>query len=67
MVVFPDGEMIVENNSLVQNKKVYVVQSTYRPVTDHLFELLIFCRWSKTGQCQKNNGNYSLFWLCSTR
>lgn len=42
VVTFADGEIIVENDSLVQNKKVYVVQSTYRPVTDHLFEILIF-------------------------
>lgn len=53
VVVFPDGEMIVENNSLVQNKKVYVVQSTYRPVTDHLFELLIFVDGLKRANAKK--------------
>ena len=42
VITFPDGEMIVENNTPVQNKKVYAIQSTYRPVTEHLFELLIF-------------------------
>lgn len=42
VVTFADGEIIVENLTPVQNKKVYIIQSTYRPVNEHLFELLVF-------------------------
>lgn len=42
VVVFADGEIIVENTTPVQNKNVYIIQSTYQPVSEHLFELLIF-------------------------
>jgi len=53
VITFADGEMIVENNTLVQNKKVYIIQSTYRPVTNHLFELLIFIDGLKRANAKK--------------
>lgn len=39
---FADGEIICEPNSSVRDKNVYVIQSTCAPVTEHLFEILIF-------------------------
>jgi ribose-phosphate pyrophosphokinase len=39
---FADGEIIVENNTTVRGKNVYVIQSTSAPATERLFELLIF-------------------------
>ena len=42
VVTFADGEIIVENTTPVQNKNIYIIQSTYRPVSDHLFQLLVF-------------------------
>lgn len=53
VISFPDSEIIVENNTLVQAKKVYVIQSTYRPVTDHLFELLVFIDGLKRANAKK--------------
>jgi ribose-phosphate pyrophosphokinase len=42
VIHFADGETIVENNTTVRGKNVYVIQSTCPPVTERLFELLIF-------------------------
>ncbi len=39
---FADGEIICEPKSSVRDKNCYIIQSTCAPVTEHLFELLIF-------------------------
>jgi len=39
---FADGEIIIENNTTVRGKNVYIIQSTSAPATERLFELLIF-------------------------
>lgn len=39
---FADGEIICEPFESVRDKNVYIIQSTCTPVTEHLFELLIF-------------------------
>ena len=39
---FADGEMICEPLNSVREKNCYIIQSTCTPVTQHLFELLIF-------------------------
>jgi ribose-phosphate pyrophosphokinase len=39
---FADGEIICEPKESVRNKNVYIIQSTCNPVTEHLFEILIF-------------------------
>lgn len=39
---FADGEIICEPIESVRDKNVYIVQSTCTPVTEHLFELLVF-------------------------
>jgi len=39
---FSDGEIIIENNTTVRGKNVYIIQSTSAPATECLFELLIF-------------------------
>ena len=39
---FADGEIICEPLNSVREKNCYVIQSTCSPVTEHLFELLIF-------------------------
>ena len=38
---FADGEILVELGESVRGKKVYFVQSTYKPVNERLMELLI--------------------------
>ncbi len=38
---FADGEILVELQESVRGKNVYIVQSTYNPVSTHLVELLI--------------------------
>lgn len=53
VVTFADSEIIVENKTNVQGKNVYIVQSTYRPVTDHLFELLVFIDGLKRANAHK--------------
>lgn len=53
VVTFPDSEIIVENETAVQGKNIYVIQSTYRPVTDHLFELLVFIDGLKRANAKK--------------
>lgn len=53
VITFPDSELIVENNTMVQGKNVYIIQSTYRPVTDHLFELLVFIDGLKRANAHK--------------
>lgn len=39
---FADGEIIVETLQTVRGKSVYIIQSTCRPVTESLMELLVF-------------------------
>ena len=39
---FADGEIICEPINSVREKNCYIIQSTCAPVTEHLFELLIF-------------------------
>lgn len=39
---FADGEIMCEPINSVREKNCYVIQSTCNPVTEHLFELLIF-------------------------
>lgn len=39
---FADGEIICEPTCSVRDKNCYIIQSTCAPVTEHLFELLIF-------------------------
>ena len=39
---FADGEILCEPIDSVREKNCYIVQSTCYPVTEHLFELLIF-------------------------
>lgn len=38
---FADGEIIVEPEETVRGKNIFLVQSTCRPVTDHLMEVLV--------------------------
>ena len=53
VITFPDSEIIVENNTIIQNRRVYIIQSTHRPVTDHLFELLVFIDGLKRANAKK--------------
>ncbi len=39
---FADGEILVEPQCSVREKNCYIIQSTCGPVTEHLFEILIF-------------------------
>lgn len=39
---FADGEILCEPNESVREKNCYIIQSTCGPVTEHLFEILIF-------------------------
>ena len=39
---FPDGELFVKLHEDVRGRDVFIVQSTCRPVNDHLVELLVF-------------------------
>ncbi|HVP10253.1 MAG TPA: ribose-phosphate pyrophosphokinase [Phycisphaerae bacterium] len=39
---FPDGELFVKLHDDVRGRDVFVVQSTCRPVNDHLMEVLVF-------------------------
>jgi ribose-phosphate pyrophosphokinase len=39
---FPDGELFVKLHEDVRGRDVFVIQSTCRPVNDHLMELLVF-------------------------
>jgi len=38
---FADGEIFVQSNTSVRNKSVFVVQSTHKPASDNLMELLL--------------------------
>ncbi len=38
---FADGEILVTPNETVRGRDVFIVQSTYNPVTEHLMEVLI--------------------------
>ncbi len=40
--VFPDGELFVKLHEDVRGRDVFVLQSTCRPVNEHVMELLIF-------------------------
>ena len=52
---FADGEIICEPKDSVREKDVYIVQSTCTPVTEHLFEILIFVDALKRASAHKNN------------
>ncbi len=39
---FADGEIMARTLSNVSDKKCYIIQSTAKPATEHIFELLIF-------------------------
>ncbi len=50
--VFPDGEVSVRLDEAVRGHPVFIVQSTAPPVTENLFELLLFvdaCRRAASG------------------
>lgn len=50
--VFPDGEVSVRLDEPVRGRPVFIVQSTTPPVTENLFELLLFvdaCRRAASG------------------
>lgn len=53
VVNFNDGEIIVENDTPVKGKDVYVIQSTSKPVTQSLFELLVFVDGLKRASANK--------------
>ncbi len=52
---FADGEIICEPKESVREKDVYIVQSTCTPVTEHLFEILIFVDALKRASAHKIN------------
>ncbi len=52
---FADGEIICEPLDTVRDKDVYVIQSTCSPVTEHLFEILIFADALKRGSARQIN------------
>ncbi len=52
---FADGEIICEPKDSVREKDVYIVQSTCTPVTEHLFEILIFVDALKRASAHKIN------------
>ncbi len=52
---FADGEIICEPKDSVREKDVYIIQSTCTPVTEHLFEILIFVDALKRASAHKIN------------
>ena len=52
---FADGEILCEPADTVRDKNVYIVQSTCAPVTEHLFEILIFVDALKRASAGKIN------------
>ena len=52
---FADGEIICEPGISVRNKNCYIVQSSCGPVTEHLFEILIFVDALKRASAREIN------------
>ena len=52
---FADGEIICEPGLSVRNKNCYIIQSTCGPVTEHLFEILIFVDALKRSSAREIN------------
>ena len=52
---FADGEILCEPVESVREKDVYIVQSTYTPVTENLFEILVFVDACKRASSRKIN------------
>ena len=52
---FADGEILCEPVESVREKDVYIVQSTYTPVTANLFEILVFVDACKRASSRKIN------------
>jgi ribose-phosphate pyrophosphokinase len=50
---FPDGELFVKLHDDVRGRDVFVVQSTCRPVNDHLLELLVFIDCLRRASAQR--------------
>ena len=50
---FPDGELFVKLHDDVRGRDVFVVQSTCRPVNDHLVELLVFIDCLRRASAQR--------------
>lgn len=52
---FSDGEILCEPLESVREKNCYIIQSTCGPVTEHLFEILIFVDALKRASAHKIN------------
>ena len=52
---FADGEILCEAVESVREKNCYIIQSTCGPVTEHLFEILIFVDALKRSSAHKIN------------
>lgn len=52
---FSDGEILCEPVESVREKNCYIIQSTCGPVTEHLFEILIFVDALKRASAHKIN------------
>lgn len=52
---FADGEILCEPTETVREKNVYIIQSTSCPVTEHLFEILIFVDALKRASARQIN------------
>lgn len=52
---FADGEIICEPTDTVREKDVFIVQSTCNPVTENLFEILIFIDALKRASARRIN------------
>ncbi len=52
---FADGEILVEPEETVRGKNVYIIQSTYAPVTERLFEVLVCCDACKRASAKEIN------------
>ena len=50
---FADGEILCEPIESVREKNCYIIQSTCGPVTEHLFEILIFVDALKRASAHK--------------
>ena len=48
---FADGEILCRCLSNVQGKKVYIIQSTSRPATERIFEILVFADALRNMDC----------------
>ena len=52
---FADGEILCEPTETVRDKDVFIIQSTCNPVTEHLFEILVFIDAVKRASARKIN------------